>query len=134
MKLRNSSSGTPRLVAVASMFCSTKSSRPRARDRSQQADVVLAEHLAGEEGEEEAELLVAYAAIDDARQRAARGVLAALRVRDDLLHAAEQLLEGRHVEVDPLDAIDHRGHLERRRQLRSDPSATSGSMRSSVSR
>src|SRR5205823_196913 len=43
---------------------------PGDRRSRQQADVVLAEHLASQEADEEPELLVSDRAIDDARQRA----------------------------------------------------------------
>ncbi len=55
------------------------------------------------------------------RERARPGVVgSALRLGQDLFHLSEELLEGGEVEVDPLQAIDNRGHLEGSRQLRAD--------------
>ncbi len=85
----------------------------------QQADVVLAEHLARQERHQEAELLVADRPVDDAGQRSSRRVRRGL-AGHDLLDPIEELLEGDQVQVDPLTAIDHRRRLERGRQLRAD--------------
>ena len=93
-------------AALAVMFGSTKFRRPRAgRRRGQQADVVLAEHLARQERHQEARAAGCRATDSRSGPKARPGVSAAgRRLGHDPLHAAEELLEGRQVEVDPLAA------------------------------
>ena len=72
MKVRNSSRGMPHRGGRADDVRLDEVQAPARRPRGQEADVVLAEDLAAEEREHEAELLVADRAVQPARHRAAR--------------------------------------------------------------
>ena len=133
MNVRNSSRGMRMADAVAEMFGSTKWSRPRG-PRGEEADVVLPEDLAPEEGEHESELLVAHRPVEPARDARAGGVGPFLCLEQRALDPLEQDLERRDVEVDPLEPIHDRRRLERGGSAEPISSATIGSMRRSVAR
>ena len=86
----------------------------RQRGCSQEADVVLPEHLARQESDQEPKLLVADGAVP--RQRLARRLRAPGGLVEQHLHAREERAEGGEVEVDPFEAVDDGRCLERLRQ------------------
>ena len=92
MNVRNSSRGIRIAVAVPTMLGSTKWRRPARRPGREEADVVLAQDLAPQEGEHEAELLVADRSVQPARDRTPGGVRAGLRLEQQALDPLEQRL------------------------------------------